>query len=403
MDNIKSWFKANQNQIYPVLLVIIMLVGASFRLVGLNWDEGTYLHPDERHLLFVENDTDTVSTLSEYFDTENSPLNPYNRGKDYVYGTFPIFLVKYVTTALQEPDIRAGMDDYKLVGRQFSALADLMVVLVIYLIGSRLYDRRVGIVAAFFSAFAVLQIQLSHFFTVDTFLNLFVSLSIYFAVLIFTQKPNDQEIEVHKLEKPNENEEDRSNKNVFNIIHFLLFGLAFGFAMASKFSAFPAAFILPMAVLLRMRSLEPEERLDIAWQAVYNLVLAGAVSFITFRILQPYAFGGPGFFSLLTLEQPWLLNLNEKWVANIAELRRFVSGEIDWPPSIQWARRPVWFSFQNMTLWGMGLPMSIMAWAGFAWAGWKIWKHNKYKHLILWAWTAGYFIWRSLAFNPMMR
>ena len=44
-------------------------------------------------------------------------------------------------------------------------------------IASRLYDRRVALLAASFSALAVLQIQQSHFFTVDTVANLFILLS----------------------------------------------------------------------------------------------------------------------------------------------------------------------------------------------------------------------------------
>jgi len=45
--------------------------------------------------------------------------------------------------------------------------------------------------AAAFSTFTVLNIQLSHFFAVDTFLNLFALLSIYFSVLVATN--NEQE------------------------------------------------------------------------------------------------------------------------------------------------------------------------------------------------------------------
>ena len=64
------------------------------------------------------------------------------------------------------------------------ALADLLTVLLVYLIARRLYDRRVGLLAAAFAAAAVLMIQQSHFFTMDTFVNLFIYLAIYFAVRI---------------------------------------------------------------------------------------------------------------------------------------------------------------------------------------------------------------------------
>src|SRR4030066_355089 len=46
----------------------------------------------------------------------------------------------------------------------------------------RFYDRRGGGLGGDFAAVAVLQIQQSHFFTVDTFLNFFIVLSFYFAI-----------------------------------------------------------------------------------------------------------------------------------------------------------------------------------------------------------------------------
>ncbi|MEK6256088.1 MAG: hypothetical protein N2C13_02070, partial [Chloroflexota bacterium] len=220
---------------------------------------------------------------------------------------------------------------------------------------------------------------------------------------IATHKPRTKLIEPSKLEKSAQAGEVLPATAPFNIWHFVLFGVAVGLAMSSKVSAFPVAFMLPLAVFIQMYTMDDKERQVHAWPALYHLVIAGAVSFFTFRFFQPYAFGGPGFFDLITLDQPWLINLNEKWIANLAELRRFVTGEVDWPPSIQWARRPIWFSFQNVSLWGMGLPMSIMAWVGFLWTGWQLFKGKINKHLILWVWTAGYFGWQSLAFNPTMR
>ena len=74
--------------------------------------------------------------------------------------------------------------DVKMLGRQFSALADLFTILFLYLAVSRLYNRRVALLAPLFSALAVLQIQQSHFFTTDLFVNAFAFLAIYLAVRI---------------------------------------------------------------------------------------------------------------------------------------------------------------------------------------------------------------------------
>jgi hypothetical protein len=62
---------------------------------------------------------------------------------------------------------------------------------------SRLYDRRVALLASLFSALTVMQIQQSHFFTTDLFVNPFAFLAIYFAVEIMLWK--DQRLETRGL------------------------------------------------------------------------------------------------------------------------------------------------------------------------------------------------------------
>jgi len=85
-------------------------------------------------------------------------------------------LVRYVAEWFGQ----IGYDQVDLVGRQVSALSDLLTILLLYIIVARLYNRRVALLGAAFSALAVLQIQQSHFFTVDTIANLFIFLTIYF-------------------------------------------------------------------------------------------------------------------------------------------------------------------------------------------------------------------------------
>jgi len=83
--------------VWNILLLGILLIGAYFRFTGIEWDDNHHLHPDERFLTMVESSITPVKTLSEYFDTANSSLNPNNRGYNfYVYGTLPIFIVRYV-------------------------------------------------------------------------------------------------------------------------------------------------------------------------------------------------------------------------------------------------------------------------------------------------------------------
>ena len=373
------------------LLVVVLLAAVFFRITGIFWGEYQYLHPDERFLVWVGTDIRPVESLSDYFDTENSTLNPHNVGHGfYVYGTLPMFVARYVVEWVFG---HSGFLEMTQVGRSLSALVDLLTVILVYLTAARLYDKRVAILAAAFSGAVVLQIQQSHFFTMDTFINFFTFLAFYFAVRVMVSQ--------RAWQVPDETQNSPLNrlKTFLRDPLFLLslgFGVALGMAVASKLNAALMAVSLPAAMGIGLLNLPPNKRAQRAWQAFGYLILAAVVSFWIFRIFQPYAFSGPGIFGILP---------NQKWVNNIRELLAQSSGEVDFPPAMQWARRPIWFSLQNLVLWGLGLPLGILACGGFLWIGWRmlsipnVWR----RHALIWGWTAIYFVWQSMALNPTMR
>jgi YYY domain-containing protein len=341
--------------------------------------------------------------IGDYFNTAKSTLNPHNRGYAFfVYGTLPMFIVRYTAEITGQTDVGA----LKLLGRQFSALADLGTIFLLYLIVARLYNRRTALLAAAFSAFAVMQIQQSHFFTTDLFVNLFAFLAIYFAVLILENR--EQIVETINSDQAY----PTSLKSLLSNHLFWLsiaFGVAFGMAMASKVNIFPLALLLPGAFALRAWTVDrgrwttgavvqeidedsvagQRSAVSNYWtQIIIYLVVGGIAAFLSFRIFQPYAFDG--------------ILPSEQWLANIAEQRVQARGDADLPWNLQWARRTHLYSFKNLTIWGLGLPLGILAWAGFLYMGWRILK-REWKHTLLWSWTAFYFIWQSLQFNPTMR
>ncbi|MEI6288811.1 MAG: hypothetical protein WCP19_00125, partial [Chloroflexota bacterium] len=78
------------------LLALIMITAAYFRFIGLDWDQSQHMHPDERFMTMVESALTPVSSLSDYFNTDKSTLNPHNQGYSfYVYGDLPITIVRY--------------------------------------------------------------------------------------------------------------------------------------------------------------------------------------------------------------------------------------------------------------------------------------------------------------------
>ncbi|MCC7189369.1 MAG: glycosyltransferase family 39 protein [Anaerolineales bacterium] len=419
--------------LYDILFLLALVLAGYLRLGGLNWGGGEHQHPDENFLSMVlgnlraqkcasENipidscpqDQRQWMSLGDYFDSETSTLNPYNRGHSFfVYGNLPMTVVRVAVDAINGTDVKA-------LGRQFSALADLFTIFFLYLIVSRLYDRRVGLLASLFSALTVMQIQQSHFFTTDLFANAFAFLAIYFAVEII-QRPSSN---VHRpssiVQHPTSIVHPQSpvpNSLILRslITHplFLLslgFGVAYGMALASKLNIYPLALLLPAAFALRYfitdrNTLSVDETLQTISEETppaasrqlpltnYYLLLTacliagGIAAFLSFRVFQPYAFDGIG--------------LNPQWIANIQEQRAQAAGA-DLPWNLQWARRTHLYSFENLTLWGLGLPLGILAWIGFLTMGWRILK-GEWKHALLWGWTALYFIWQSLQFNPTMR
>ena len=352
---------------FPVYLglALILVMAAYLRFVGLNWDEYTHIHPDERFLTMVESGIQVPERLSDYFDTGASPLNPHNRGFGFfVYGTLPIFLVRFVAEALQQ----TGYDQVHLVGRAASAAFDLVSVLLVYLVGARLYRRRVGLLAALLAALSVMLIQQAHFFVVDSFANTFVLAGLYFAVRVMDRGAWED---------------------------YLGFGVALGMAVASKISAVPLAAVVGLAVLPRLVGEKGRLIQGEIGPAARGLAIAAAASLIVFRVCQPYAFTGP---SILGIE------LNPQWLANIREQRGQAGGNVDMPPNLQWFNRSAYaFPWVNLVTWGMGLPLGLISWAGWALAGWQMLRGAWRRHLIPVVWTGAYFAWQASTFNPSMR
>lgn len=375
---------ARYSWVWDVLLVLFLLIGAYFRFSGVNWDEGTHMHPDERFMTMVGSSISPVKDIGAYFNTTQSSLNPNNVGYGfYVYGTLPLFIVRYVAEAFD----MAGYGEIALVGRQLSALFDLSTVFIVFLIALRLFRKpQIGVLAAAFYALSVLPIQLSHFYKEDTFLTFFAALSVYFAVRILPLDSSKPELK-----------DDKFGGGWAGITNYLLFGLSFGMAISSKISIAPLAALLPAAAAVRWFSLPEEDRDRCILILIRNLVLAGFVTLLAFRIFQPYAFSGPGFLGLMP---------NPQWLSNMREIVNQNSGDVDFPPQLQWARRTPFFSLQNMVEWGLGLPLGILAWAGFVWMGWRILRggsEERGRLILLWSWTGAYFAWQAASITRTMR
>jgi YYY domain-containing protein len=379
-----------------LLLLILLIVAFGFRTVGgLDWDQGTHLHPDERFLTMVASAVRSPDSLALYLDTANSPLNPYNQGyNDFFYGTLPLFAVRYMaewadTICVEDenssplalgiarlflatdegckPGTFTSYDNVHLMGRLLSALADVGALFFLFLIGRRLYGTAVGLLAVVLGTFAVFPIQHSHFFAVDNLAHFFVVVTLYFAVRVA--------------------QEGRAGD-------FVLAGLASGFSMACKISVWPTMLVVGLAGLYQLPPLLKDRRRRLEG-LFFRLCLAALAAFLAFRMTQPYSFQGSGFFGLLP---------NEQWIEDMGDIRALTNeGEGDIPYARQWTNRtPVVFSWVNMVIWGLGIPLGVASWAGWALAGVELFRGRK-RHLIPWAWGTGFFLYQSTLWFKTMR
>jgi 4-amino-4-deoxy-L-arabinose transferase-like glycosyltransferase len=383
------------------LLAAILLVGAYLRLTGLNWDEGQWIHPDEGHMRIISSVIKIPDSPSLYFDTHNSPLNCRNSGYRYSYGTLPLFLTRLTAEWLdrgcgESPhamnqavgELLIGSEDQACrpgdftgvrsaqVGRALAALSDLGTLLLLYLLGRRLYGEPVGLLAAGLGALTAFSIQQAHFFSVDSMACFFTTLTAYFAVRAGQSSTSDGP----------------------SWLHFGLAGLSTGLATACKVSAALAALLVALAGLWwwteSVRARPSRSPLMPLSYLLPRLLFAALLALVAFRIAQPYAFEGPGFLGL----RP-----SPEWFGRLAEIRNEQSGDVDFPPGRQWTNRaPILFPWLNVVFWGLGLPLGLAACAGWALAGLELLR-GKRAHLLPWVWTSLTFLYQATRWVKAMR
>jgi hypothetical protein len=332
----------------PVLLGGLVLLGFLLRLYGLDWDQGNNFHPDEREILFHVASLAWPKNLAQFFDPVNSPLNPHF----FAYGSFPLYLLAFLGALfVHSASPTTSFFDLTLLGRALSALFDSGTILLTGLLGlslirdttpGRRYAWEVALLAAALVTFTPLQLQLAHFFAVDSILLCFVMLTLLSCVRLADS------------ERP---------------VRWLLFtGLSYGLAMATKFSAAPLIVPLFMALLMRWR------RNGDFLSAVVFLIFSCALVLLVFVIAEPYA----------------LLD-RQNFVTQIMQQDEIVRGTLDVPYTRQFAGTiPVLYQAQNMLLWGMGVTLGLAALLGLCWIGWRLWMRNAGSWLIILSWVVVY-------------
>jgi len=351
------------------ILVFILFVAAGLRWTGLDWDEYSHHHPDERYITWVATTIEWPSDWTTAFDPVKSSFNPYYwptdgesegigvlRGepRKFAYGHFPLYLgvaatrlTEWVAPTLLPlfpdswlftSDILNGrfLIEYKhltAVSRALTGLFDLGTLIFVYLLGRQLFDSKVGLLAAAFLAVNVMHIQLAHFFAVDPYLTFFVVGAIYFMV-----RATDKE----------------------QGLNLMLAALFVGLAVGAKFSA--VMLFLPLLITIWWSGRRRRGVL---------LITAVFFAILTFAITNPFAIidqtcdpVSPAK-TIVGVDIP-SIDWNSCYLDNIISQSGMVRGGDSFPFTRQYEGTTAYLYPIEMQLrWGMGWLLGVVAFAGF--------------------------------------
>jgi len=337
---------------YHLGLLLIVVAGVFLRVYGLNWDQGLYLHPDERFIAIVSSsrvDLPPANDLGSLLDPRTSPLNlrrddpatgtPFS----FAYGTLPVYVqsaAAWAVNLFSATDYQSYPHIYK-VGRVLNVLLDTLTIVLVFLLAQRLFRPSAGLIAAALYALAVLPIQLSHFFTVDIWLTFFVTATLYLAIR-YVDRPTYGRA--------------------------LLLALPVGCAFATKASV--PSLILPLLVMAGWTIWRVNDKLLVT----SSLLSAGALSLIVFTLFEPYA----------------IVN-SAPFIEDIRVQARIVRGEFDVPFTRQFVGlTPGLYELHNLFLYTVGPGFVLAGIAGIVYGVRRGWQERDPATLIVLAWIIAY-------------
>lgn len=335
---------------HRLLLAGIVLAALFLRVYGLDWDRGTYLHPDERFIAMVSANRISFpfDDPGAIFDPANSPLNPRRDNADdnpesFAYGTLPLYVQGVASWALNAFSERdwGRYEDLYYVGRLLSALVDMATLAFVYLLTRRLFGRNAALLAAALYGFAVLPIQLTHFFTVDVWLTCFVTAALFF-IIRYVDQPS--------------------------LSRALAVGAPVGLAFATKASVPTLAALAVAAFAWALYKSRP--RLAV----VEHALAAGLVSLATFTLFEPYA----------------LVRL-DAFMHDISTQSRIVRGIFDVPFTRQFVGlTPGVYELDNLFRYTLGPAFVLCALVAVVWSARVATRERSVALAVPLLWIAGY-------------
>ncbi len=287
-------------------LAITLLLGFFLRIVGINWDQGLHLHPDERMLIMV---ADRIQFFNQ--------LNP----QFFNYGSLPIYLVSGVTAIVRlvySPHL-SNYDLMLYVGRGLSLFADLGCIVFLYLLGRQITrSPLLGLFAGLIYAISFFPIQNTHFFIVDTFLNFFILASLY-VLIRYVQKPTHR-----------------------NLVYVALVVAA---AITTKFTS---VLLIPFVLIsIAIRSWMHKKRQSIIPSLRATIIFTALVGVFSF-LCMPYAF------------LDW-----KSYIHDVSQQLQLNNNPYAFPYTLQYVGSiPYLYQLQQIVFWGLGPIISALSIVG---------------------------------------
>jgi len=371
---------ARRSLLPGIILALALIVGALFRVNGLDWDDGKFLHPDELHITDVIANRIHAPDLGLLFDADRSPLNPRSvdprayeprpegsagvapRPRQFAYGSLPLFatdLVGWLWSQLTRKNWNQFWEIFR-VGRAMTVLADLTTIGLTFGLARRAYGTRAGLLAAAFLALATMPVQLAHFFVTDTWTTTFITATLW-ATLVATRRATPRA--------------------------FALAGFLAGCAMATK--ATVVIVVIPLVVAAWLAATRAHDAAlhgptshDMAPYAgsarrfLGGLLAAGGAAFVAFLIFEPYAVLNPLIY-----------------IRDIGEQSAIIGGKVDVPYTRQYIGTiPLVYQAKSLVGWGLGPLLGGAVLAGFAQTLWRGYRRRATTDLVLLAWVLPYLL-----------
>ncbi len=185
-----------------IFFFVILFIGVLLRFYNLNWGAPFYFHPDERQNIAYPIQESKSLLLR---DQKNFDINP-----------FPLIVIKNTHSMISmiSGKVTNPIESIIMISRFYSALFSIVISVLLFIIGKRIWNYTAGILAFTLSIFSTGLIQYGHFGTIEMWEGMILLLIFFIGAEILKTK---------------------------RIFYFLLLSVVFGIGIATKFLILAAA------------------------------------------------------------------------------------------------------------------------------------------------------------------